>query len=213
MISYIKGLIKNITNPAISIFALIDNLSIVDKNAKIYRNARIVNSIIDKYTYVGINTWVVNADVGRFCSIATDVNIGLAEHTIKFLSTSPIFTESHNALRESWTKENIVIPTKRTYIGNDVWIGFRALIKGGIRIGDGAIIGAGAVVTKDVPDYAIVAGVPAKIIRYRFNPDIIEHLKTLNWWNYNKEFLMDNMSFFQKNVNSGIINALREIHL
>ena len=77
----------------------------------------------------------------------------------------------------------------RTVIGNDVWIGKRAIIKAGVKIGDGAVVGAGAVVTKDVPPYAIVAGVPAKIIKYRFDEDTIAQLLKTKWWNLSDEEL------------------------
>lgn len=198
MVQYIKGFIKNAINPATSLFALIDDMSKIDQKAKIYRNAHIVNSTVGRYSYIGINSWVNHAEIGQFCSIASNVFIGMPQHTMEFLSTSPIFTESHNALGTSWIKYDITSPHQYTYIGNDVWIGFGALIKGGVRIGDGAIIGAGAVVTKDVPDYAIVAGVPAQIIRYRFSEEIIEKLKSLEWWNLEVDTLIQIISIFQK---------------
>ena len=78
---------------------------------------------------------------------------------------------------------------KKTIIGNDVWIGQRVVVKSGCRIGDGAVVGAGAVVTKDVPPYAIVGGVPAKVIRMRFSEDIIERLKEIKWWDYSDDRL------------------------
>ncbi|MDL4470788.1 CatB-related O-acetyltransferase [Citrobacter braakii] len=81
---------------------------------------------------------------------------------------------------------------KNTTIGNDVWIGNDVVLKGGISIGDGAVVAANSVVTKDVPPYAIVAGVPAKIIKYRFESDIIEQLLKIKWWNYNYTDLPDN---------------------
>ena len=80
-------------------------------------------------------------------------------------------------------------------VGNDVWIGARAIIMDGIKIGDGAIIGANSVVTKDVPPYAIVAGCPAKLIRYRFSEDVINKLLELCWWDYPKEFIVNNLPF------------------
>lgn len=82
-------------------------------------------------------------------------------------------------------------------IGNDVWIGSHVLIKGGVRIGDGACIGAGAVVVKDIPPYAIVGGVPAKILKYRFDTDTIKLLENLQWWNLSKDVLKDNIHLFQ----------------
>lgn len=211
MIQYIKGIVKNLTNPAISLLALVDDASKVDRKAKIYRSAHIVNSTVGRYSYVGINSWVNHTEIGQFCSIATNVFIGMPQHTMNFLSTSPIFTESHNALGISWIKHDIITPHQRTCIGNDVWIGFGALIKGGVRIGNGAIVGAGAVVTKDVPDYAIVAGIPARIIRYRFSDEIIEKLKSLEWWNLEKDELIHIVSSFQNSLQISDIENIRKL--
>lgn len=210
---YIKGLFQNLANPAVSLFTLIDTKSRVNHKAKIYRFARIVDSSIGRYSYIGINSWIVNAEVGQFCSIATDVNIGLAEHTIDYLSTSPIFTEKINGTGYSWVKQNLINPTPRTYIGNDVWIGYRALIKSGIKIGNGAIVGAGAVVTKNIPPYAIVAGVPAKIIRYRYSQKVIDRLGKLNWWEMDELLLQKNIDLFQRNAEAQIDDIIERLEL
>ena len=85
-------------------------------------------------------------------------------------------------------------------IGNDVWIGENAVILGGISIGDGAVIGAGAIVTKDVPPYTIVGGVPAKKIRSRFPDDIVKMLLKIQWWNLEEDILKENIYFFQQNL-------------
>jgi len=87
---------------------------------------------------------------------------------------------------------------RRIIIGNDVWIGCRVFIRDGVKIGHGAIIGAGAVVVSDVPAYAVVGGVPAKIIRYRFSPDIIRSLIDIEWWNWSDERLRDAQESFCK---------------
>ena len=89
-------------------------------------------------------------------------------------------------------KERLSIDGRSCIIGNDVWIGNDVRIIGGITIGDGAIVGLGAVVTKDVPPYAVVGGVPAKIIRYRFEQDKIEELLRDKWWNKEEEWIKDN---------------------
>ena len=82
-------------------------------------------------------------------------------------------------------------------IGNDVWIGERVMVMGGVKIGNGAVVGAGAIVTKDVPPYAIVAGVPAKVIRYRFSAEVIDELERIEWWNVNDKLLKENIAKFQ----------------
>lgn len=122
-----------------------------------------------------------------------------AQSHVQVSFDSPIFTLKKNGTGSTWIEESIAHTneTKKVKIGNDVWIATRVIIKDGISIGDVAIIGAGAVVVKDVPPYAVVGGVPAKVIKYRFNQDIIDKLLALQWWNYCDEKLQNNISYFQ----------------
>ncbi|MDK2946242.1 MAG: chloramphenicol O-acetyltransferase type [Geotoga sp.] len=162
----------------------------IHKTAKIGSGSHIVNSTFGKYSYCGYDCQIINADIGSFCSIANNVVIGMGEHPINWVSTSPVFYENRNfsKLKFSTHKRE---PVKRTKIGNDVWIGERVLIKQGVSVGDGAIIGMGSVVTKDVEPYTIVAGVPAKVIRKRFEDYIIEELEKIKWWDFDEEKLKD----------------------
>ena len=209
MFTFIIGKIKSVFNTSISILALTDSISKIDKTAKLYRFSKVVNSSIGRFSYIGINTWIVNSEIGQFCSIATNVRIGLENHTLGNISTSPIFTERKNALRTSWTKKDVFKSSEKTYIGNDVWIGHGALVKSGIKIGDGAVV------TKDVPPYAIVGGVPAKIIKYRFSEEIIKELLTIKWWNNDLNKIKENIELFQieivKDNQKSIVNRLRNI--
>lgn len=134
--------------------------------------------------------------IGKFCSIArgTKFLFNCANHSLKSLSTYtfPLFCEEwgldERDMQVAWdNKGNIVI-------GNDVWIGYEAIILAGVHIGDGAIIGARSVVTKDVPPYTIVGGTPAKEIRKRFAPDVIFRLRTLEWWNWPVAKIRRNLS-------------------
>ena len=198
MIKYLLGLLKFLFHPGVSPFCKIDNLSNVDKKAKVYSNTQIFNSSIGKYSYLGRKSYLIFAEVGKYCSIGESSEIGLGIHTLNNISTCPLFTEKHNATGFSWTDIENVYPFKKVIVGNDVWIGERVMVMGGVTIGDGAVVGAGAIVTKDVPPYTIVAGVPAKPIRKRFSDDVIHKLLELKWWDMSEERLKEHIALFQK---------------
>lgn len=151
----------------------------------------------------------INGDklkIGRFCSVACGVKFVFtsANHTLCSLSTYtfPIFFEEWGLdvknITKAWDNKGNII------IGNDVWIGYGAVILSGVTVGDGAIIGARAVVTKDVPPYTIVGGVPARQIRKRFDDETIKKLLTLQWWNWDYEKIRKNIPAIQ----SGDIESL-----
>lgn len=149
---------------------------------------------IGAFSYVsptdGIGKFIHNCDIGRYCSIAAGVWIAPGDHPTKWLSSSPAmydraafgFSETH--MRRMSIETKPWTPSKRVTIGNDVWIGHAAFVRQGVKIGDGAIVAAHAVVTKDVPPYAIVGCVPARVIKYRFDEATIKELMELKWWNY-----------------------------
>ena len=170
----------------------------ISPKAKINGHCKLFHATIGDYSYVGDHQRLIYANVGKFCSIAGGGAIGMGTHTLNNLSTSPIFTAKHNGVGISWTDQQPTNEYREINIGNDVWIGTRALIMGGVTIGDGAVVGAGAIVTKDVPPYAIVGGVPAKIIRYRFSEEIIDRLLTMKWWNLPEDVLKEHIELFQK---------------
>lgn len=153
------------------------------------KGTNISDSKIGRHTYI-VNARIVRAEIGAFCSIGPEVNIGgLGNHPTNWLSTHPAFYSILKQSGKTFTEINLFDELKPNKIGNDVWIGAKALILDGVSIGDGAIVAAGAVVTKDVPAYAIVGGVPAKVIRSRFEPKVIEALLKLQWWHLSDEVL------------------------
>ena len=197
---YLLGILKYLFQRGVSLLTIVSADSRISKKSRTYRFAKILSSSVGDFSYVGPNTWLVAAEVGKFCSIAPNCKIGLAAHSLKCLSTSPIFTESKNSTGYSWTQKEFFKPTAPVVVGNDVWVGERALVMGGVKIGNGAVIGAGAVVTKDVPAYAIVGGVPAKIIRYRFSKERIEALERMKWWDWSEAELRKRIAEFQTEV-------------
>lgn len=194
------SLLKNIGHPTISCWALIDDCSRVDKKAKINRFAKLSNSTIGKYSYVGPHSRIIRSDIGSFCSISWGCQIGLISHSLHFISTSPLFLEVENGTGSSWIDKDVVLDQgRRTQIGSDVWLGANSIVLAGVCVGNGSVIGAGSIVTKDVPPYCIVAGNPARVIRKRFDDDVINYLERLEWWTLNDEELKNSIELFQKN--------------
>lgn len=129
-------------------------------------------SVVGSYTYMGSNVCVTKSKIGRYVSIANNVSIGQGEHELDRVSTSSIFYDNP---WETLTKGEVTI-------GPDAWIGVDAVILRGVNIGVGAVVAANAVVTKDVPDFAIVAGVPARILKYRFPEKFQRTVLASRWW-------------------------------
>ncbi len=175
--------------------ASVDDESTLGNYNVIFEDVAIINSSIGAHTYIQRNSVITNADIGKFCSIAMGVSVGLAQHPTNFVSTHPAFFWGTKLIAKTYSRSEFS-PFKRTTIGHDVWIGQNALIMSGVNIGTGAIIGAGAVVTKDVPDYAIVGGVPAKIIKYRFDEKIISSLLKTKWWDMPEDWFEKNHEYF-----------------
>ena len=191
MLKYLLGILKFLFNPAVSIFSKIDYSSSIDRNAKVNSHTQVYNSTMGKYSYLGRKSVLICADVGMYCSIGDEVKVGLGIHTLSNLSTSPLFTEKHNGTGTSWTDNDKVEPFKRVTVGNDVWIGQNAVILPGVNIGDGAIIGANCVVGSNVEPYTIVIGNPARMLRKRFDDDLINLLLKFRWWDKNIEEIND----------------------
>lgn len=147
--------------------------------------AAIFGSQIGRRSYFGEHTLVIHAEIGSYCSIAPHVIIGGGVHPVDRVSTSP-FTYGSAARLAPFPllPPPDFVENPKTVVGHDVWIGYAAVILPGVKIGNGAIIAAGAVVSRDVPPYAIVTGVPARVHRFRFSPEEIAWLQQAQWWRW-----------------------------
>jgi acetyltransferase-like isoleucine patch superfamily enzyme len=169
----------------------------IGKFVKIFNNTFIGVSEIGSYTYIWNDCNIVRTTIGPFCSIGPYLLTGLGSHPTNYVSTYPGFYSSQvsGATFFGYTHDFATEDKKHVKIGADVWIGARVTIIGGIEIGTGAIIATGAIVTKNVPPYAIVGGVPAKIIKYRFNESLIDKLLKSRWWELSEKTLIENAKY------------------
>ena len=142
------------------------------------------------YSYISKNANVSNCVIGKFCSIGPNFCCGLGLHPINGISTAPMFYSTAKQNGMTLCRVNKVEESKQTFIGNDVFIGANVTVLDGVRIGDGAVVGAGAVVVNDIPPYAVAVGVPAKVVKYRFDEITIRALLKKQWWNGSEEELM-----------------------
>ncbi len=203
-----KRVMQLLFSSNISRLAFVNNSSNVSKRAKVNRFVKLNNVQIDAYSYVGPSSELTNCKIGKFCSISSRVIVGLGTHPINFISTSPIFFSPYNGTGVKWCEQKVFDDmSKETIIGNDVWIGMNAIIMGDLKIGDGSIIATNSVVTKDVPPYAIVGGVPAKVIKYRFDNEIINKLQNIKWWSFSDEEIRRQIKYFQKSINLDVLKT------
>jgi acetyltransferase-like isoleucine patch superfamily enzyme len=165
----------------------------------VFEDAHLESCTVGRYSYIGVGSQITQCEIGSFCSIGPMALIGLATHPVgRSVSTYPGFYSVNNpGCRISFVHEQCFpehVP--KTIVGNDVWIGARVVVLGGVKISSGAIVGAGAVVTKDVSPFEVVAGVPAKLIRLRFSPEQIQRLLQIKWWDRSLEWITSRAHLF-----------------
>ena len=204
-IMLIKKIFERLKGNHISRKAIINKLSFFEGGNYVGANTNVINTYVGFMSYIGVDCDLSYSKIGKFSSIANRCHVILGNHPTKVIvSTHPAFYSPNRPIGKSYTNRSFFseykyVDNDKKYmisIGNDVWIGSDVKILGGISIGDGAIIACGSVVVKDVPPYAIVGGVPAKIIRYRFNDDQIKKLLEIQWWNKSEKWLMENVDDF-----------------
>ncbi len=157
----------------------------------------IQESIVDDYSYTAENCQIIYTTIGKFVNIASYVRLNPSPHPMHWASQHHMlyrkemfgFGENDESFFD-WRR------AKKVHVGHDVWLGHNVIVMGGVTIGNGAVIGSGAIVTKDVPPYAICVGNPARVIKYRFEKEIIEHLEEIQWWNWEHEKLKMAMNDF-----------------
>lgn len=150
---------------------------------------------VGRFTYIARDSVVNEVDIGRFCSIGPRCLIGSGDHPVAWVATSPVFYSNRDQAGRSLVGERAApegfTERRRINIGHDVWLGAQVFVRDGVNIANGAIVAAGAVVTNDVPAFALVGGVPARIIRFRFSAEVIEEMQSIAWWLWPEEVLRE----------------------
>jgi acetyltransferase-like isoleucine patch superfamily enzyme len=157
----------------------------------------LANVVMGDFSYVGHNSVILEATIGSFCSLAHNILVAPGKHpTDTFVSTHPSLYSNPTNCPKNFFNKDYHNPYRQVTIGNDVWIGSNVVVCDGVKIGDGAVIAAGAVVVKDVEPYNIVGGVPAKLIKKRFENDEIKILLESHWWDKDLEWIEKNANLF-----------------
>lgn len=189
---------KSLTEqPTISQSAIVVN-SELGKYTEVSEQAKLLESSLDDYSYVMERADIIHTRIGKFANIASEVRINPGNHPIEWASQHHFLyrrrlyglSETDNEAFFAWRKHQNVI------IGHDTWIGHKAVIMPGVSVGNGGVVAAGAVVTRDVPPYTIVAGIPARPLRTRFPKQIWQRLEAICWWDWSHELLRQRLEDF-----------------
>jgi virginiamycin A acetyltransferase len=177
------------------------------KESRVAAYASLRQTELGMLSSIGRYTKITHTKLSAYCAISWDVTINALGHPYTHLTNSafPYVPRIGNFVTQRQQNYQYV------HIGNDVWIGANAVILPGVTIKDGAVIGAGAVVTKDVDPYAVVAGIPARVINYRFSEKIIERLLKIKWWNWDKLTIQENIHLFQSDLSEETLIALENL--
>src|SRR5690349_16340549 len=181
-------------NPTVSL-----RQAAIGQCCEILGGTAIEHASLGDYSYLGRNCLVADAEIGKFCAVAASVRIGAPNHPLDRPSQHrftycPEYYSADAARDHAFFRDR---RADRVVIGNDVWIGHAVIVMPGVTVGDGAVLAAGAVVTRDVAPYTIVGGVPAKQIRERFSRDIAARLSAIAWWNWPAETIFQRLPEFQ----------------
>lgn len=180
----------------IGYMSTVDAKSQLEEYVTLNRNIKIRNSNIGKCTYVADDSIINNASIGSFCSIGPGVKMGLGSHPVEMVSTHPLFYSTLGQAKLVFADKNYFTEYADIKIGSDVWIGANCILKDGVEIGNGAVVAAGAVVVSNIEPYSIVGGVPAKLLRKRFDQNVIDQIEGTKWWSEDINTLKERYKLF-----------------
>lgn len=162
---------------------ILDNRTVLSAPVMIYDGCIVLNTSVGHYTYIQRLSTIQNANIGNYCSIGPGVRIGLGQHPIDRFSSSPVFYSLRNCFKIPIPPDQLAVDEyKPVHIGHDVWIGAGVMVMDGVNIGNSAVIAAGAVVTRDVPAFAVVGGCPARLIKMRLSEKTQQALEASDWF-------------------------------
>lgn len=164
----------------------------------VQRRGMVCDSSLDDHSFISYNTVVKRANIGKFCSISWNVSVGGVDHDMNRLTSHPFpFMQRYGIIKQYPPGGGYCSRNDPCDVGNDVWIGSNACILRGVTVSDGAVVGAGAVVTHDIGPYEVWAGVPARKIGQRFSDELISELLELQWWELPPELLEKHAALFR----------------